>query len=74
VTATRLYSTLILSIFIYILGQFVTVDIHSSYLKGMAGCSINCKCEDCKNPFGTKGKACGVKCVVSQCSYFVLDG
>jgi len=26
-------------------------------LKGGAGCSINCKCDDCRNPFGRKGNA-----------------
>jgi hypothetical protein len=69
VTATRLYSTLILSISIFYLGSACNCGYTFILFKGRAGCSINCKCEDCKNPFGRKGKAH----MVSQRSYFVLD-
>jgi hypothetical protein len=33
------------------------MEICFFYLKGGAGCSINCKCDDCRNPFGRKGNA-----------------
>jgi len=44
-----------LSSFIFHHVSFHGYENISFYLKGGAGCSINCKCEDCRNPFGRKG-------------------
>lgn len=41
-------------VLVFLFSQLVT-GICFLCLKGGAGCSINCKCDDCKNPYGKKG-------------------